>query len=642
MSIDFPAYFALANDVLQAIIVIFGTAVILYNTSRLWHAEVIRAFCALIGFVVIVYLTELSVSRTIVSTSAESWLRVGWVGIAMVPAAQFHLSSTLLSVTGSLPNRRKFLVPAGYLLGVLFAILGVTSNLIVGEISRLDQSSRLTAGPCFWLFVLYFWVVTFSSIYNVWRSRRRCLTSTTRRRMTNTLIAFLAAPLGVFPYLLLTGNPQQDVPLFAWPVLILGNLVVSVMFSILTSQLTYFGDLSPDRVVRVRLYKFMARVPFTASILLLVYVLVGRTSRFLGLPTKVSLGFALVATVMIVEWAIHAFKRPLERFFHLDDDPDIRRIQNLSERLLTRKEMHQFLESILAASCEAIRTPTAFVAAITSDGPKLEAVVGPLANPDSELQDAELMELADARAKNSHAENGLVTADDFILWQDFWIRPLTRNRDNLLLGIMGIRARADEPDLSTEENDMLSHLVGQASKALEDRILQQEVFAAVDGLLLEVTSLQARQKAAAYGGLPALSSAISQEDGLAQDPSFTRSVRDALSHYWGGPKLTQSPLMRLNIVQEAMQEHNNNPSNALRAILTRAIEQQKPEGQRSMTTAEWILYNILELKFVQGKRVRDVARRLAMSESDLYRKQRVAIENVAHTIANMEQSVEDV
>jgi DNA-directed RNA polymerase specialized sigma subunit len=56
-----------------------------------------------------------------------------------------------------------------------------------------------------------------------------------------------------------------------------------------------------------------------------------------------------------------------------------------------------------------------------------------------------------------------------------------------------------------------------------------------------------------------------------------------------------------------------------------------------MTTAEWLLYNILELKFIQGLRVRDVAQRLAMSESDLYRKQRVAIEEVAHALAEMEQ-----
>ena len=87
-------------------------------------------------------------------------------------------------------------------------------------------------------------------------------------------------------------------------------------------------------------------------------------------------------------------------------------------------------------------------------------------------------------------------------------------------------------------------------------------------------------------------------------------------------------------------EHGNNPTNALRAVLAEAIEQQKPEGQRSMTTGEWILYNILELKFVQGKRVRDVSRRLAMSESDLYRKQRVAIENVARTVSAMEEEAQ--
>ena len=82
----------------------------------------------------------------------------------------------------------------------------------------------------------------------------------------------------------------------------------------------------------------------------------------LGLPTETALGFALVATVMLVEWAIHAYKRPLERLFQLNDDPDVRRIQELSERLLTTRELRQFLESVLAATCELLRTPTAFVA----------------------------------------------------------------------------------------------------------------------------------------------------------------------------------------------------------------------------------------------------------------------------------------
>ena len=82
---------------------------------------------------------------------------------------------------------------------------------------------------------------------------------------------------------------------------------------------------------------------------------------------------------------------------------------------------------------------------------------------------------------------------------------------------------------------------------------------------------------------------------------------------------------------------DSNAVRALRNVLGRAIENLKPEGQRSLTTTEWILYNILEMRFLQGRKVRDVALRLAMSESDLYRKQRIAIEEVAHQIAEMER-----
>jgi len=200
-------------------------------------------------------------------------------------------------------------------------------------------------------------------------------------------------------------------------------------------------------------------------------------------------------------------------------------------------------------------------------------------------------------------------------------------------------ARAPQPDLTPEELELLARLRAQAAAALEDRILQQEVFAAVEGILPEITALQERRSAATFGGLPVLAAETSEpNDELLQDPEFGNMVRDALTHYWGGPKLTESPLLQLQVVQREMEGHDHNSVNALRAILTEAIEQQRPDGQRSLTTTEWILYNILDLKFIQGRRVRDVARRLAMSESDLYRKQRVAIENVARTIAGMERA----
>ena len=75
---------------------------------------------------------------------------------------------------------------------------------------------------------------------------------------------------------------------------------------------------------------------------------------------------------------------------------------------------------------------------------------------------------------------------------------------------------------------------------------------------------------------------------------------------------------------------------ALRAVLTEAIERQRPEGERKMLSPEWMIYNILELRFIEKLKVRDVAIRLALSEPDLYRKQRIAIEAVADTLTGME------
>ena len=97
--------------------------------------------------------------------------------------------------------------------------------------------------------------------------------------------------------------------------------------------------------------------------------------------------------------------------------------------------------------------------------------------------------------------------------------------------------------------------------------------------------------------------------------------------------------MKLRVIQEtAKNEYDGNMPNALRAILKKAVDQVRPEGDRRFTS-EWILYNILDLKFIEGRKVREVAGRLAMSEADLYRKQRVAVEAVAKAILEMESNL---
>jgi hypothetical protein len=93
--------------------------------------------------------------------------------------------------------------------------------------------------------------------------------------------------------------------------------------------------------------------------------------------------------------------------------------------------------------------------------------------------------------------------------------------------------------------------------------------------------------------------------------------------------------MRLRVVRDLTEEADGNAANGLRKLLRRAVDRVRPAGERRFTT-EWILYNILEMKFLEGRKVRDVAARLAMSEADLYRKQRVAVEAVARAVLEME------
>jgi hypothetical protein len=204
-----------------------------------------------------------------------------------------------------------------------------------------------------------------------------------------------------------------------------------------------------------------------------------------------------------------------------------------------------------------------------------------------------------------------------------------------ILGLLGIEHHQHvEPD--RDQREALLLLVERASLALQDRLQQQQVFSSLEVLTPKIDIIQRLRAAARYDGTEVLTTpGVPLESGR-----LSLWVKEALSHYWGGPKLTESPLMRLKVVQEAIDQHQDNPTNALRAILRQAIEKVRPEGERRFT-GEWILYNILEMKFLEGRKVREVARRLAMSEADLYRKQRVAIEAVAEKISEMEHKARE-
>lgn len=206
------------------------------------------------------------------------------------------------------------------------------------------------------------------------------------------------------------------------------------------------------------------------------------------------------------------------------------------------------------------------------------------------------------------------------------------------MGMLGVRARTDPPEINGEERALLAQQLESVGMALLDRKLQMQVMVALRRIIPGIDRVQQIRGIVPYvSENTEVPPAELLEPSPIHSPEFESWVKDALSHYWGGPKLIRSPLMQLRLVDSVIEEADGNPGKALRLVLGRAIQNLRPGGKQDLSTPEWLLYNILEMRFIQGRKVRDIANRLAISESDLYRKQRAAIGQVAQVLTDMEQ-----
>ena len=408
----------------------------------------------------------------------------------------------------------------------------------------------------------------------------------------------------------------------------LSTLLVTGMLVLMAYSVAYSGVSYPDRVVKSRLFQWILRGPVVASTVLTITVLLNRVAIRFNMENSRLVPFAMVASLLLLQYFITLVRQPIEKWlFYGTDREDVARLQLLEDRLLTTSDLRQFLESVLNAICDITESVSAFIAVFGENGLELEVAVGP-DDPLRGPEDLPPVLLADKK----RTIDGLGT---LFIWDGYWLIPLKGNDSSgEIVGLIGIRARAEEPDYNEEEALSVKSLAAQATMALADRKLQREVFSVVDRLVPQIEEIQRMRAAAGFLGTNAFTDPL---ENLRSEKDLVQLVRGALSHYWGGPRLTKSPLLQLRVVRQALDDHEGNPVNALRGILRQGIERIRPEGERRFT-AEWILYNILEMKFVEGRKVRDVALRLAMSEADLYRKQRVALEAVTSAISDMERT----
>jgi hypothetical protein len=415
--------------------------------------------------------------------------------------------------------------------------------------------------------------------------------------------------------------------LIFWFVVAVSNILVGGLIVMMAYSIAFFGVSWPDRVVKRRLFKWIMRGPVTAIVALGFTTVIRRSGNLFGIEYSALVPITMTLSILIMEYLITLFSPIWERWlFYSADREEVDLITDLADRLMTRNDLKQFLEAVLAAVGDRFQSKSVFIAAF--DKQALSMVVS--------HGETEFLE-------EGHLEDNIIpaminygTKTDVFRWGNYLLLPLfdQESEERVLIGILGMD-HDPNIDFDADEKQVLLLLSKRIVLALMNRNLQMDVFKKAQELGPQFEQFQKMWVESRFPSAEELA-----ETDFSVPSDMSNMVKEALTHFWGGPKLADSPLLKLNVVKKALDENNQNPTNALRAVLKSAIDSIKPEGDRKFT-GEWILYNILEMKFLQGKKVREVALKLAMSEADLYRKQRVAIETIARAIMDMENNSEE-
>lgn len=610
------------NQVLTAGIAILSLSLWLYTLAFNLRNQVALAFSLNLIALTLIYGGEAMGSAT-APESAVPLLRLSLLGIALLPATLLHFSDALLATTGR-PSRgrRRLLVRLTYLLAGALMLL-IARRTFDGNTLLVQPAPHLQPRPWIAGLALFYLGGGGWALVNIFRAYRRTVVVVSRRRMVYLLLAATFALPGAFPWLMLGSAFAQRHPWLFWLSATLDNLALPLALVLWAYSVAFFGTTWPDRVVRVRLLRWLLRGPITAATVLMLVTLVRRVGALLGYPYTAAVPITMVLSLLFLEHLIGLLLPYLEdALLALEQNGyTLRLLRQVEERIFTHGDLTQFVEALLAAVCDLLQTPQAFLAALENEQPTiLSAVGGKITLPEHPFQPQQGKRLGE-----------LVLYP----WNGYYILPL-HAEDGTLIGLLGFTHPAADVAWDEDTATTLTLLAQRAVMALEDRRLQRQLQAAVEAYRRRTDFLPRLRAVARFDQQRVLSA---PED-LPPSAELAHWVKDALSHYWGGPKLTENPLLNLEVVQRAAAEHDGNLIQGLRAVLRQAIETLRPEGERRFTT-EWLLYNILDLKFLQGQRAREVAARLAVSEADLYRKQRIALQQVAEVLLEMERQARE-
>src|SRR5688572_4885272 len=391
------------NDILTAGIAITAFSLFLYALSFNLRDRVARSFAIILLCVVVIFTTEALQNKSVPIWGIELLLRMQWIGIIFLPPSYLHLSDALL-VTAGRPSRgrRRLAVRLVYVASIGFLVL-LGLGLLVGRlVPNGEPAPHLRRSAWTEIFTIYYVGIMIWAGYNFVRAFSRMLTHSGQRRMLYLMAGATAPALGSYPYLLFGSDIAARYPLMFWSAALVINLLVAVLVVAMAYAVAFFGVSWPDRVVKSRLFKWLLRGPVTASLALAVMTIVRRAGEvFGGEPYSAFVPLMMVVTVLLFEHAVTLFAPLWERaLFFGGDRGELLLFQNVEERLLTRGDLRQFLETVLAAVRDHLQSPCAFVAALDDVELSLSVVAGNRALLENKDLDEAL------RMLNSNGEKG--------------------------------------------------------------------------------------------------------------------------------------------------------------------------------------------------------------------------------------------
>jgi hypothetical protein len=616
------------NDVITAGVAIISFSLFIYVVTFNLHDRVTRSFTFLLACIVIIFGSDAFVTTTFRQDELFFILRIQYIGLIFLPTAYFLFSDALLTTTGK-PSKGKRRI-SGY---ISFGISSIFFVLLMNGILFSEVNVSIPPVPFIErtlyqdYFIIFFINMMIFSWYNFIRSLNRTSTKKSKRRMVYLVTSAIGPALGSFPYLLYGSSFASSNAEFFWVLSILAYIFVAISIFSMTYTVSFFGFPWPDRVIKSRLFRWIMRGPITASLTLAVTTIITRIGDQSDVDVSSLIVLGMVSTIVLFEFLITIFAPIWEKlFFNGSEREELEKIRELEDKLLTKNDLEQFLELILATLCDRLQICWAVLIEDREDKSALHVNVGDHRFKDisekSEIINY-LKSQKDAKALYVYNEKVIIPVIDEELLSG----------ENLLGIIVAEVFEIDE--LDEEEKSAIEKLTDRVAFALKDRNSQELLFSSLEILTPQVTKIQNILASSRFNKRRILNG-FKIPDSL----EFEKWVKDALTHFFGGPRLSHNPLLQLSSVQNRILEKGETSITALRELLREEINRLRPNGERQYTN-EWIIFNILDLRFIEGWKVKDLARRLSLSEADFYRKQRIAVSTIAEQILASDKNKSD-